>query len=254
MALAVLAAGCGSSSTGGPVTAAKLTKAIDLTRQIRSAHIVQSFTVSSPEGGEQGNVSGDVDFGSNNGSGALSLGTVQEHTVFKGSTVWLSMNAPQFTHDLPSGKSWVQSTSSVLESYGAFHPLIDSLALLDGLRGVQKITSSGHDDATFRFSLSQAIARTPSSRRAALENAIHATGNGMKETGSVTLTPSGLVHSETLRIDGTGQQAGLHLFETLVVSNIGETVNPSAPSSSQVVPLSALPALQSQLRASASSG
>jgi hypothetical protein len=45
------------------------------------------------------------------------------------------------------------------------HPLIDGFALLDALRGVKTIKQSGSTVATFTFSLDQAMAQKPASRR-----------------------------------------------------------------------------------------
>jgi hypothetical protein len=252
-ALAVAGVGCGSGSSQSraSLSPSGLDQAIARTRQVHSAHVVETLTLGSPAGGEQGTVTADVDFTRDVGNTLVDLGSVQEHAVFERGTVWLSMTAPQFKQALPTGKKWVQSTESELESLGAFHPLKDSLAMLDGLRGVQTLTRTGPDRANFRFSLTQALARTPPSGRAALQNAVHATGSGQRETGSVALTPAGTVSSETLRIDGTGAQSGLHLRISLALSGIGETVTPTPPPSGQVVALSSVPSLVSEFRSSA---
>lgn len=247
VALAVAGAGCGSGSSAS-VSRSKLLQAIARTRQIRSAHAVETLALASPQGGGQGTVTADVDFASGAGSTFVDFGSAQEHAVYQGGTVWLS--SPQFEQALPPGKTWVQSSMSSLEALGAAQPLKDSLAVLDALRGVQTLTSTGPDSANFRFSLAQALAQTPPSERAALHEAIHASGGGMRETGSVALTPAGTVRSEILRIDGTGQQSGTHLRTSLALSSIDETVTPKPPPSGQVVPLSSLPTLVNELRGS----
>ncbi len=253
-ALALGGGGCGSGLSAqnrASLSPSKLQQAIVRTRQIRSVHVVETLALASPQGGEQGTIAADADFARDAGTTFIDLGSVQEHAVFQGGTVWLSLNAPQFEQALPAGKQWVQSTASSLESLGVFHPLKDSLAMLDGLRGVQTLTRTGPDSANFRFSLAQALAQTPPSGRVALQSAIHATGSGLGETGSVALTPAGTVRSETLRIDGTGQQSGLHLRISLALSSIGETVTPNPPPISQVVPLSSVPSLVNEFRSSA---
>jgi hypothetical protein len=173
--------------------------------------------------------------------------------VFRDGTAWLTVNAPQFTRLLPPGKKWVQTSTTELESLGVFHRLSNAFALLDALRGVRTIRQSSPNAAKFTFSLSQAMAQTPASRRAALQEAIHANGNIQSETGSVALTSSGTVRSESLRIDGKGSNGGIHLQASLAISNVGEAVSPNPPPASQVASLSSLPALQSALRSSASS-
>jgi hypothetical protein len=253
-ALSVLLAGCGgSSSHSTPITRARLLSAIDQTRAIRSAHIVQSFSVVSPQGNFQGALSADANFASNAGTTIVEAGSVKEHAVFGNGTVWLTMNAPQFTRLLPSGKTWVRASTSELESLGAFHPLSNSFALLDGLRGVKTIRQSGANAATFTFSLAKAMAETPASRRAALQAAINANGDIQSETGSVALNPSGAVRSESLRVVGTGSNAGIRLETSLAISNVGEAVPSSPPPAAQVASLSSLPGLESALRSSASS-
>jgi hypothetical protein len=226
--------------------------AIDRTRQIHSAHVAQSLMLASAQGDVQGSVAADVDFRRNSGSTLVNLGGSEAHVVFDRDRVWLSMNLPQFVRALPAGKRWVQSTATTLESLGVFHPLGDSLALLDGLRGVQALSRTGPDSANFRFSLEQALARTPAARRPALQQAIHANGGRMLETGSVALTPAGTVRSETLRIAGTGAQSDLQLEVSLALSGVGESVRPNPPPAGQVVPLSSvLPSLEGVLRSSA---
>jgi hypothetical protein len=154
---------------------------------------------------------------------------------------------------LPSGKTWVQASTARLEALGVFHPLRDTFAVLDALRGVKTIKQSDPNGATFTFSLAQAMAQTPESRRAALHAAIHATGDIESETGSVALTSSGAVRSESLRIDGAGSNAGIQVHSSLVISNVGENVSPTPPPPAQVASLSSLPALQRALRSTASS-
>ena len=147
----------------------------------------------------------------------------------------------------------MQAPTAELESLGVFHPLIDGFALLDALRGVKTIKQSGSNAATFTFSLDQAMAQTPASRRAALQSAIHATGAVRSQTGSVALTSSGSVRSEWLRIVGAGSNAGIRLENSLAISDVGEHVSPTPPPAAQVASLASLPALQSALRSSGSS-
>lgn len=68
----------------------------------------------------------------------------------------------------------------------------------------------------------------------------------------MALTPAGTVRSETLRIDGAGAQSELHLQVSLAISNVGESVSASPPPATEVVPLSSVPSLESELRSSAS--
>lgn len=251
-ALGAAATGCGSSSSGGgSISAAKIQSAIDRTRQIHSLHVAEWLEVSSPQGFEHGTLGGDIDFSRSSGNAWVNLGGSRARTVFDGNTVWLSLNAPQFVQALPAGKRWVLSSVGTLESLGAFHPLGNSLALLDALRGVQTLSRTGRDSANFHFSLAQALERTPAARRAALEQAIHANGTGLVQTGSVALTPAGTVRSETLRIDGTGSESALHLAVSLDLSGEGESVTAEPPPPGQVVPLNAVPSLESELRSSA---
>jgi len=250
--LCALLAGCGGSSSH-PVTRARLLAAIDRTRAIQSAHVAQAFSLQSPQGNFQAALSSDANFASSAGTTIVDSGSVQERATFRDGTVWLTMNAPQFTRLLPSGKTWVEASMTELESLGAFHPLTNALAVLDALRGVTKVKPSGPNAATFTFSLAEAMAQTPASRRAALQAAIHANGDIQSETGSVALTSAGSVRSESLRVQGGGSNAGIDLRISLVVSNLGETVAPSPPPAARVASLSSLPSLQSALRSSASS-
>lgn len=250
----VLLAACGGSSTQTTtVTRARLLAAIDKTRGIESAHVVQALSVVSPQGNVHATVTADANFPSNAGTTTVREGSVQERVAFRNGTAWLTMNAPQFTHLLPSGKTWVQASIAQLESLGVFHPLSNGFALLDALRGVKTIKQSGPNAATFTFSLAQAMAQTPASRRAALQAAIHASGGIQSETGSVALTSSGEVRNESLRVVGSGSNAGIQLQNSLAISNVGESVSPTTPPAAEVASLSSLPALQSALRSSASS-
>ena len=253
--LCALVAACGGSSTHtNTVTRARLLAAIDATRAIRSAHVVEALSLVSPQGDVQATVIGDANFSANAGTTIVKEGSVQERVAFRNGTVWLTTNAPQVTRLLPSGKTWVQAPTAKLESLGIFHPLSDAFAVLDALRGVKAIKQSGQNGAaTFSFSLAEAMLQTPASRRDALHAAIHASGDIASETGSVALTSSGAVRSVSLRIDGAGSNAGLQVRSSLVISNVGEKVSPTSPPAAQVVSLSSLPALQSALRSSASS-
>lgn len=249
--LCVLLAACGGSSTS--VTRARLLATIDETRAIGSAHVVEALSLVSPQGNVRATVTGDENFSSSAGTTIVKEGSLEAHVAFRNGTAWLTINAPQFTRFLPSGKVWVQASTAELQSLGVFHPLSDGFALLDALRGVKTIQQSGPNAATFTFSLAQAMARTPASRRAALQSAIHATGDIQSETGSVALTSSGAVRSESLRIVGAGSNAGIQLQNSLAISNVGEHVSPTPPPAAQVASLSSLPALQSALRSTASS-
>lgn len=243
----------GPSSRPSVITRARLLTAIDKTRTVQSARVVQTFSVVSPQANIRGRVTGDANFVSQAGTTIVEEGTVEEHAVFRDGNVWLTMNAPQFTRLLPSGKTWVQASTAELESLGAFHPLSDAFALLDALHGVRAIRQVAPNAATFTFSLAEAMAHTPASRRAALQAAIHASGDIQSETGAVVLTPSGAVRSESLRINGGGSNGGLHLQASLAISNVGEDVSPAPPPAVQVASLSSLPALRSALRSSATS-
>jgi hypothetical protein len=231
----------------------RLLAAIDQTRGIHSGHLVEVFSLVSPQGNFRGAVTGDADFVSNAGTTNAEGGGVEAHAVFRAGTVWISTNAPQLTRLLPPGKTWVEASAAEFGRLGVFHPLGNTFAILDAMRGVRTIRQSGPDTATFTFSLAQAMAQTPASRRAALKAAINANGDIQSETGTVALTSSGTVRSESLRIVGAGSNAGIRLETSLAVSNIGETVSPTAPPAAHVISLSAMPALQSALRSSASS-
>lgn len=254
IAAVVTLAGCGSSSspsTGaatGKITYDRLMQAIASTRQIPSAHVALNFTIHTQFGGEHGTVAGDANFPANSGSSSAKIGGVEEHSVLRSGTTWLMLNAPQFTSILPAGKTWVEASTTELEQLGAVHPLIESLAILDAMRGIQKIHQAGPGKATFTFSLPQAIARTPPSRRAALQRAIHANGGTFTETGAVTVSGDGTVRFERLTIHGTGSQAGIHVQSTMLLSNVGERVQPTPPPASEVVPLTQLPTLRRLLQ------
>jgi len=249
--LCALLVACGGSSHS--VTRARLLTAIDTTRAIGSAHVAEALTLVSPQGDAEATVTGDENFAANAGTTIVKEGSVEAHVAFRNGTAWLTINAPQFTRLLPSGKTWVQAPTAQLETLGVFHPLSDGFALLDALRGVKTIKQSGSNAATFTFSLAQAMAQTPASRRAALQSAIHANGDIKSQTGSVALTSSGAVRSESLRIVGAGSNAGIQLQNTLAISDIGEHVSPTPPPAAQVASLSSLPALESALRSSGSS-
>ncbi len=252
--LCLLIAGCGGSSHSTAVTRARLLAAIDATRAVRSAHVVEAFSLSSAaQGNAQGAVIGDAGFATGDGTTLVQQGGIRERATFRGATVWLTMNSPQFIRLLPAGKTWVEASTSELESLGVFHPLGNTFALLDALRGVTALRQSGPNAATFTFSLAQAMADTPAARRAALQAAIHASGPLQSQTGSVALTASGLVRSESLRVVGAGTNAGIRLQSSLTISNVGETVSPTPPPAAQVASLASLPALQAAMRSSGSS-
>jgi hypothetical protein len=62
----VLLAGCGGSSARtGAITRGRLVAAIDKTRAIGSAHVVEAFSLVSPQGDVHATVSGDANFASN---------------------------------------------------------------------------------------------------------------------------------------------------------------------------------------------
>jgi hypothetical protein len=249
--LCALLAACGGSSSA--VTHARLQTAIGQTRAIGSAHVVEALSLVTPQGNTQASVTGDEDFASNAGTTIVKEGSVEAHVAFRNGTAWLTINAPQFAHFLPSGKTWVQASTAELESLGVFHPLSDGFALLDALRGVKTIKQSGSNAATFTFSLAQAMAQTPASRRAALQSAIHASGDIQSQTGSVVLTSSGTVRSESLLIVGAGSNARIRLKNSLAISDVGERVLPTPPPAPQVASLASLPALQSALHSTSSS-
>jgi hypothetical protein len=249
--LCALLAGCGGSSH--PVTRTRLLASIDTTRAIGSAHVVEAVSLVSPQGDVRATVTGDENFSSNAGTTIVKEGSVEARVAFQNGTAWLTVNDPQFTRLLPAGKTWVQAPTAALESLGVFHPLSDGLALLDALRGVKTIKQNGSNAATFTFSLNQAMAQTPASRRAALQSAIHATGDIRSQTGSVELSSSGAVRSESLRIVGAGSNAGIQLQNSLAISDVGEHVSPTLPPNAEVASLSSLPKLQSALRSNGSS-
>jgi prolyl-tRNA editing enzyme YbaK/EbsC (Cys-tRNA(Pro) deacylase) len=120
----------------------------------------------------------------------------------------------------------VRSTVAELESMGAFTPLGNSLAILDVLRGVTSLRATGPRTASFTFSLSQAMARTPAAQRAALAHAIHTTGSAsVHEYGSVALDPSGRVRSLSVVISGVGGSTGLFLGYSISITAVGAPVS-----------------------------
>jgi hypothetical protein len=246
------ASACGSGGSGGRLTTAALLATIDRTRAVTTAHMQDNFSAISPEGDEQGSVGGSADFATTTGTVTVagSSGMV-EHAVFRDGSVWLTSNAARFTAAMPAGRRWVTAPASTLEAIGAFQSLGNSLAVLDALRGVQTLHAISPRAASFTFSLPLALARTPPARRGALERAIHVSGPGVVETGSVTLYSDGVLRDERLAIDGRGVTAGLHLALALSLTDVGAPVNVTPPPASETVALRSVPALEQLLRGSA---
>lgn len=255
-ALGLAAVGCGSSASPfgrqGHLTNTELTAAINRTGSVRSAHVVETIHLGTSAGSEQIEVQATADFRTVTGRTAVTSSQGEnEHALYRGSSVWLASN--EFKSYLPAGKTWVSSTVHELESMGAFQPLNHGLAILNVLRGVEKLHTTGPGRATFTFSLARATARTPASQRTAFHTAIHATGGRYKETGSVWVDSS-IVRSLSVRIDGTGQTAGTKLRYDFTLSDVGTHVDVAPPPAKAVVPLQSVPALEERLRSSAAGG
>jgi hypothetical protein len=254
----VLVAGCGSTAHTRPttpaVTRSALLTAITATRAVPTAHENLTLALAGPSGNLHFTVDGVADFRATTGMTTVASSQGQrEQAIFRQGTVWLTDNAPAFTNSLPTGQRWVRSTVAELESMGAFTPLGNSLAILDVLRGVTSLRATGPRTASFTFSLSQAMARTPAAQRAALAHAIHTTGSAsVHEYGSVALDPSGRVRSLSVVISGVGGSTGLFLGYSISITAVGAPVSVTPPASS--VPLSSVPRLAALLRGSATTG
>lgn len=247
-ALTLAAAGCGSSphNTAGPVTTAKLIQAVTTTRQLRSAHLVErDFTRTSSVTARVVIVT-DRNFGASEAMTTATFASIRGRSVIRGDTIWMTDTSHLSQHSLSAGKEWVTASYSRLTHAGGGIPrtLQTPLAILDTLRGVTELKATAPGAATFRCSLTKTLAITPRSRRGALVDAIAGYyGRDVQATGSVALTAAGTVRSETLRIDGRGQYAGVHLRTSLVLTKPNERVTTTPPPSTTVVPLDQVPAL-----------
>lgn len=256
---ALLAAGCGSTSHATtthtttavrPLTRAQVVAAIAATRAVSSAHENLTLALAGPSGSLHFTVDGVADFRTTTGTTTVTSSQGQrEQAIFREGTVWLTDNAPAFTRLLPAGQRWVRANVTALESIGAFAPLRHSMAILDVLRGITSLRSSGRRSVSFTFSPAQALARTPAAERAALRSAIHTTGNAdVRAYGSVALD-GGRVRSLSVVVGGIGNSTGLFLGYSLSITAIGARVRVAPPASS--VPLSSLPRMAALLRGSA---
>lgn len=259
---ALLIAGCGSgghaTSSTSPtaasapaLTRAGLVAAIAATRAIPTAHETLTLALAGPTGSLHFTVDGVADFRATTGMTTITSSQGQrEQAIFRNGSVWLTSNAPAFTASLPAGQRWVRSSVAALESIGAFAPLSHSLAILDVLRGITTLRPTGRGTARFTFSLPEAMARTPPAGRAALQRAIHTSGNpDVRELGTVAVTSAGIVRSLSVVISGVGRSTGLFLGYGLSISAVGAPVSVTPPSSS--TPLSSVPKLATLLRGSA---